>query len=378
MNIKYMIEGSNVHIFKMNSETSLDKLPARIYTVQYNQLAGFYLEITKDKLEIPSKIYGTVHSRVDKCLKTYIERAASTGILLTGDKGTGKTLLMSLLANKAIDTLGLPIILIKDAFSGSQFISFIETIGECCLIFDEFGKMYTASNGHNEEDVSQQSLLSLMDGVDKTKRLIILTENREFDINEFILNRPSRVYYHFRYHKLDEKSIIDYCTDFNINAEIIDDIIDLSRRTRIFSFDMLQSIIEEHLRFNNDVDDIIIDLNIDVSEETGPKLEILKVVETITGIHREIADSPFICKPSRYDYVYIKLKMNEQHAGKSKISSKNEVAKSKENEENYDEFSIMEKHLTFESNGKEIYKTEKYTVVTRAIPMNFIDYSVLL
>lgn len=377
MNVKYMVEGSTVRVFKMNEETALDILPAQIYTVRFCPLTGFYLEITKRKLEIPSKIYGTVEGRVDKCLKTYMERSTSTGILLTGDKGTGKTLLMSMLANEAIDTLDMPVILIKEAFAGTQFTSFIETIGECCLIFDEFGKMYTSGNSYNDEEggVSQQQLLSLMDGVDKTKRLIILTENHEFDINEFILNRPSRVYYHFRYHKLDEKSINDYCKDFNVGGEIAKDIIDLSRRSRIFSFDMLQSIVEEHLRFGSDVEEITQDLNIDVREEAGPKLEILKVIETATGKERELADSPFISKPDRYDYVHIKLKSHsEGNVSLNKVRAGSEKA----DEENYDEFYIRESNLAFEQKGKEVYETEKYTVITKTVPLTVINYSSLL
>jgi hypothetical protein len=375
-----MIDGSNVHIYKMNEETALDVLPPKIYTVRFHQLMGYYLEITKDRLEMPVKIYGTVEARVSKCVKTYMERSTSTGILLTGDKGTGKSLLMSMLANAVIDALNMPIILIKDAFTGTQFTSFIETIGECCLIFDEFGKMYTASNhDHDEGKVSQASLLSLMDGVDKTKRLIIMTENREWDINEFILNRPSRVYYHFRYHKLDEKSITDYCEDFGVDSTVTKDIIDLSRRSRIFSFDMLQSIIEEHLRFNISIDEITQDLNVDVREKSGTKLEILKVIDNVTKEERRVANSPFIIKPSRYDYAYVKLESkSESKPTNRKSSSGAMVGAGTSSNENGDEFHIKEENLAFESKGKEIYETEKYTVITKVVMALNSDYSLLL
>jgi len=382
MKVKFILDGSIVHVFKMNEETTLDVLPPRIYTVRLDPLMGFYLEITKDRLEIPSKIYGTVEARVDKCIKTYMERSTSTGLLLTGDKGTGKSLLMSMLANAAIDTLDMPILLIKDAFTGTQFTSFIETIGECCLIFDEFGKMYTATNHEHEEGrVSQSSLLSLMDGVDKTKRLIIMTENSEWDINEFILNRPSRVYYHFRYHKLDEKSINDYCEDFGVGSEVAIDIIDLSRRSRIFSFDMLQSIIEEHLRFNISVEEITRDLNIDVRENSGIKLEILKVIDNDTKEERKLVDSPFISKPNRYDYAYIKVKAKSDGNSKNKISSTRGIARAMETDsesnENIDEFHIRESDLAFESKGKEVYETEKFTIITKIVSSAAADYSLL-
>jgi len=382
MKVKYMIEGSNVHIFKMNGENTLDTLPPRVYTVRFTQQIGFYLEITKDKLKIPSKIYGNAQARVDKCLSTYADRNTSTGVLLTGDKGTGKTLLMSLLANNTIQSLGLPVILVKDAFTGTPFTSFIESIGECCLIFDEFGKMYKKSKGQDGEGASQQSLLSLMDGVDKTKRLIIMTENSEFDINEFILNRPSRVYYHFRYNKLDEKSITDYCKDFDVSTSVTSDIINICRRSRIFSFDMLQSIVEEHLRFDDDIEEIINDLNIDISEELKARLEILEVIETATDEKRKLVGSAFVCKPSKYDYTYIKLvtcPYDTTSSSNTNFSSEVPVeVGGGSDDDGEDEFHIELGQLMFESNGKEVYVTNKFTVVARLVQPMHANYSLLV
>jgi len=370
-----MIGGSTVDVVKINSETALDALPPKVYIIRHATLRGYYLEISKDKLELPEKLYGTIGTRADKCLQTYTERPRSTGILMTGFKGTGKSLLMSLLANKAIEDLALPVILVKQGFAGTEFTSFIEKLGECCLVFDEFGKMYTKEQNlsrHPNEVASesgssapsQQALLSLMDGVDKTKRLIIITENSEWDINEFVLNRPSRVYYHFRYRKLDEASIVDYCNDFNVNKDIIAEILDVSRRSKIFSFDMLQSIIEEHNRFGNNVNEIIEDLNIDVREDIKQKLQILKVIEVATGKERELRDTDIVDKPEgRHDYTYINLKPE---------------GKRSRNDENDDcSFYIKGSNLAFESKGKEVYETNDYKVVAKPLPVVFNDYSPL-
>ena len=367
MQTKFMISGSIVSIVQLNEDTALDFLPPKIYTVQYDQMVGFYLAITKDELELPPKIYGNTPNRVEKCISTYKQRNASTGILLTGDKGTGKTLLMSLLANKVISELNLPVILIKDAFAGSKFVSFIETIGECALVFDEFGKMYNSNDRHmNENDVPQTALLSLMDGVDKTKRLFVLTENSELDINEFMLNRPSRIYYHFKYKKLDESSITGYCEDNDVSKEIIKEIIELSRRTRIFSFDMLQAIVEEHLRFNSSIDELTLDLNIDTREEMNGMMEILKIIEKGTEEQREIFETPFIPKPNKYSYIRIKSK------NVSKNVSKNP------NDEKYDEVCIDMSDLAYELNGKSVYETEEYTIITKDVPMSNTNYFRLL
>jgi len=370
MKTKFFIGGSTVHVFNMNEETTLDVLPPKVYTVQFSQMQGYYLSITKDQLELPPKIYGDTPARVTKCLDTYRDRDTSTGILLTGDKGTGKTLLMSLLANEVISTLELPVLLIKDAYAGSQFTSFIESIGECALVFDEFGKMYSSHDRHNNEnDVPQKSLLSLMDGVDKTKRMFILTENSELDINDFMLNRPSRIYYHFRYRKLDEGSVIGYCGDHNVSEDVTKDIIDLARRSKIFSFDMLKSIVEEHLRFGGAVEDVTTDLNIDTREEQGSMIEIVKVIEKGSEKEREVFETPFVSKPDLHNrYTYIKIKPNTaaRKVGVGRNSAP-EVAEVEEEEDLYEEIYVQGQDLAYEKDGKLVYETDKFTFVAKDV-----------
>lgn len=259
-----MYANDSVRIFSINPAATSNQLRPGIYSIQHDPIMGFYLDIIQDELKTPSIIYGLMHERVKKCLTAYVERPASTGILLTGDKGTGKTLFMSLLADRVMKDLKLPVILVRTAYSGDQFEAFIQKIGECCILFDEFGKLYS-KNKSGDDTNNQSALLAILDGIDKTKRLIILTENSELSINNYLLNRPSRIFYHFKYSKLDDESIIGFCDINKTPEKVKNGILDLCHRSFSFSFDNLQCIVEECKRFKILPQEAVKDLNIDVS-----------------------------------------------------------------------------------------------------------------
>lgn len=374
-----MMGSTTVDVVKMNEGTALDRLPAGVYTVCYHDLRGFYLKITKDSLAIPAKVYGNVQRRVDKCIRTYKERNTSTGILMTGDKGTGKSLFMSMLANTVIEELNMPVILVRDGFTGSEFTSFIEDIGECAMVFDEFGKMYPGGHRGDPDSDKQKDLLSLMDGVDKTKRLFIMTENSEFDVNDFMLNRPSRIYYHFKYRKLDEDSIIDFCADKGVSPQTTDEILGVSRRSRIFSFDMLQTIVEEHTRFGINVEETIEDLNIDLKNNEEEMMEIIKVIQKDTQEEVELFGTETVYpKPNRTSYIRIRSNdepgnMIIQQAKSSNVSKEIVEFLERENYE-YEEVYINDSQLAYQHYDQLIYDNDEYVVYAKELPPKRFNY----
>jgi len=363
---RFSYSGSNVYVHKLNEETVTKELKPKIYEVQFNQLTGFYLSIVKDRFEVPKKIYGKTLQRADKCINTYQLRSSSTGILMTGDKGTGKTLLMSILSNKIIDELKIPVVIIAEPHSGTAFTDFIQNIGECCIVLDEFGKMYGTGSSNirsapqvdSDGSPSQDDLLTLMDGLDKTKRMFIMTENSILDINDFLLNRPSRIYYHFKYSKLDEESISGYCNDRGVSEEVVNDIIDLSRRLLIFSFDMMQSIVEEHLRYNESVSFVIEELNVN-SDESEKMIEISKVVDKEDGKERKIMFSNIVTERHnsyRFDIV----------------GTPGEFSDDKDH--NYTDLYLSENDIAYEANGNLIFEVGDYQVIAKRLERKAADY----
>ena len=88
----------------------------------------------------------------ERVLSTFESRPAATGILLEGEKGSGKSMLLKLLSINARKA-GMPTIVINSPFCGDGFNTFIQSISQPAIIaFDEFEKIY---NRDDQESCSR-------------------------------------------------------------------------------------------------------------------------------------------------------------------------------------------------------------------------------
>ncbi|MFW3388311.1 UNVERIFIED_CONTAM: AAA family ATPase, partial [Kocuria sp. CPCC 205274] len=149
----------------------IPRIPTGTYTVQFNPMAGgFYLQRCEDML-LPEKVYGSTLPRADMILHTFSTRKnKTTGALLTGLKGSGKTLLSKAVCAKAL-TMDVPVLILQQAFGGPAFEDWLNTIDQPVVIFiDEFEKKY-------DDEEKQNQLLSILDGVGRGSKLWLATSN---------------------------------------------------------------------------------------------------------------------------------------------------------------------------------------------------------
>lgn len=242
---------------------TFDKLPKGTYTVRFNKMEGFSL-IKRENLTVDEKMYGNHKEKAEKALKTFGLFDRSMGIILSGDKGIGKTMFTRYLANQFVETKELPVILIDQAYFGiADFLSSIKQ--EAMILFDEFEKVFDERNDNSE---SQDSLLGLFDGLSSTKHMYVITVNDLHRLSSFMQNRTGRFHYHFRFKYPRGQEVRDYIHDHasNVSEDIVEKIVDFSTKVKV-TFDTLRSIAFE-VSNGNSFSETVEDLNISQGEAT--------------------------------------------------------------------------------------------------------------
>lgn len=220
----------------------VDKLPAATYTVGLHPMTQQFMLNLVDNMEVRHKIYGKSDEWCDRIFNTFMDRPSTTGVLLDGEKGSGKTLLTKLLSIKCREN-GIPTIIINSPFTGDAFNSFIQGIEQPALIlFDEFEKNY-------REHKTQEELLTLLDGVFPTKKLFVLTSNDEYRVNNHLINRPGRIFYFLEYKGLDMDFVVEYCNDNLNDVSHTEEIVKVASLFEKFNFDLLKALVEEVNRY---------------------------------------------------------------------------------------------------------------------------------
>ncbi len=91
-------------------------LPPHNYIIKKDMNGNLFLEII-DSFEFKGKQYGEISKNRDRILNTFMQRGASTGAMLVGEKGSGKSLLAKTLCMKAAES-GIPTIVINAPWCG--------------------------------------------------------------------------------------------------------------------------------------------------------------------------------------------------------------------------------------------------------------------
>ena len=245
--------GKRYRIFN-NAITTYDQLPPKTYRVDYDPETRIFSLLEAHDFEIPeTKIYGQHLDKVKKVLNSMDKMNRNLGVILSGDKGIGKSLFSKCLGLKARKK-GIPVILVNEYHEG--IANFLEEIEQTVMIlFDEYDKTFDEKK-HN----CQAEMLSLFDGVSAGKKLFVITCNDIQSLSQYLINRPGRFHYHFRFLYPTADEIRDYMED-KLDKQYYDEIenvIAFSVRMNL-NYDCLRSIafeLNNGLKFQEAINDL--------------------------------------------------------------------------------------------------------------------------
>jgi ATPase family associated with various cellular activities (AAA) len=258
----YAHQGDKITVYPGNNPLTAE-LKAGYYSVSYSKDFGFYL-VPESEFKAPDKIYGDYNGLVSKYFTSFEQRTSNTGVLLSGSKGAGKTLIAKLIAKRAIES-NYPVIIINNGFNGLRISDFLATIDTpCVIILEEFEKNFPM-NRESKENLQtdiQYQFLSLMDGFASGKKLFVVTINDEGKILPTFYNRPGRFLYWKKFKGLELEAIFLYLKENLNNQEYLNEFTDIIPQYYPFTMDKLKAIVEECNRWELSPNKVIEDLNI--------------------------------------------------------------------------------------------------------------------
>lgn len=220
-NKKTFLKVGDKVLFKPSTDgLEYDLEGGQVYNVKYDRYSGDISFETTVSFNLPPKIYNTEKDIdfIDKVIKKYNNTESGVlGVMLSGLKGGGKTVMLKQIALKS----NLPIILLDRGFPEYKYKSLFKGMvdTDACFVFDEIDK---ADEGFNIGD-----LLQVLDGMNTIgKKLMLFACNNEKKVNEFLVDRCSRIRYWKRFEKMSQDLI----------EQVVNDLIEGERAPEISKF----------------------------------------------------------------------------------------------------------------------------------------------
>lgn len=272
----------------------LNSLEPTVYNIAFSNMTGYSL-VKRQEFCNSEIMYGDKVKKIDKIIRTFETGERNLGIILSGEKGMGKTMFARRLCSKMLDK-NYPVIIVSELTPG--LVDFINSIDqEIVLLFDEFEKVFRQNNDGEDE---QNILLPLFDGTSPGKKMFLLTVNQLYLISDFFLNRPGRFHYHLRFNDISQKEAREYF-EHEIDekyADQIQPILNFVDSVKM-NYDCLRAIAFE-INLGENIVDVIDDLNI-INYKNSMKLipvlifndgtkVSLRTIDTITSYYYEDED----------------------------------------------------------------------------------------
>lgn len=268
-----LLVNENKILFENGNVNSISKIPLGVWQLDYNQMKQEFFLNKKEFFKMPEKLYGGVNGDAERFLNTFAKIDSNLGVGLVGLKGSGKSLTAKQTCVLSQDYL--PVIIIDECHTGSQFNNLISSINQECIVFiDEFEKIY-----HSKE--LQNELLSILDGVFMGKKLFLFTSNESSKFSNYLANRPSRIHYLIEYENLNINILEEILDDKLKNKSFKKEFKELYYTIGNMNIDMVFSLIRECNMYNESPKTAVKYLNISLDGDVRYNVSVKRLEDDI-------------------------------------------------------------------------------------------------
>lgn len=231
MPLAFYSHESHIAVRSLDLSQKIDHIPPYVYRLHFSK-EGLDLIKERPKFDTPKKTYGEHVAHRDMITSDFARTEGTLGVMFTGIRGAGKSLLGEELCNYAISS-DRPVLLVNEPIPAAMLKAVIEIIGSCVVYFDEYGKVY-------EED-DRERMLSFFSDSSLKKVMFIVTGNEFSEMSKYMYARPGRFRYHIHFSKLGSGVIEEMGVEHKLSQTLID-YMKAYVSVRSVSFDILNTL----------------------------------------------------------------------------------------------------------------------------------------
>ena len=120
-----------ISVRNLDLSQKIDHIPPHVYRTHIGE-DGLDLVKERSKFDVPTKTFGDHAKNRDAIFTDFINTPGTLGVMLTGMRGAGKSLLGEDLANRCIQA-DIPVLLVNQPLPAGLLKAVIEIIGPCAV-----------------------------------------------------------------------------------------------------------------------------------------------------------------------------------------------------------------------------------------------------